>query len=68
MLYISLEKVVPEEKKPKEIVVNKTNPNSYKKERNEDRAEVFRKFNTFGIYIISLVVCGTMAYSLAAIV
>ncbi len=30
--------------------------------------EVFRKFNTFGIYIISLVVCGTMAYSLAAIV
>ena len=23
-------------------------------------AEVFRKFNTFGIYIISLVVCGTM--------
>ena len=30
--------------------------------------EVFRKFNTFGIYIISLVVCGTMDYSLAAIV
>jgi len=30
--------------------------------------EVFRKFNTFGLYLISLVVCSTMAYSLAAIV
>ncbi len=30
--------------------------------------EVFRKFNTFGIYILTLIVTTTMAYSLSAIV
>jgi len=43
-------------------------PPTYSRRREMKQDMVFRKFNTYGIYLISLATFGTMIYSLVQLI